>query len=353
VHRLAIAALVLASCGKRSSESQPANGSGSGGDDGWRELARFDTDVKLLGGLDDVAVVENLSWFMFDGGKLRPRKMAPDGQRCADASTEAGGEEPEVFYGNQPLIACGDEHRVRAYRFTAGELEVPGPIQQVVGFRKGAEAWHYLDRLTSRIAIVERDGTITPEPPFERVGPAVEGESPVRTKACASPSILDLASNGETVVALVTECSPEAPVRVASLNLPGRPSYTTTLATPAKLGFQPDQVAISLDGRVVIAGIADGKLATMRVDGEQKRELGPGPASQVIEMVITSSGEVWALTLGARGKASEWILTRDRVVVPLPPGLHAEALAYDRQLGVVVKAVGNGKHWIFALSSRS
>jgi hypothetical protein len=241
-----------------------------------------------------------------------------------------GNDVADVMLGKVPTAACGAKAHRHTYRFAAHVEEVvpPGPIEQIAVFRDGPELWRYRDHETSRLAIF--DGKVTQLPA-------------VGDKPCA---VIDLASNGDVIAGLVTGCSPDAPIRVVQYRWPGPSTAVTQLDPPAKLGVQPEQLTIDRTGTIALTGIANGRLATRRLDGSL--QLGSVPAAKIASLIGAPDGAVWAITTDAGGKPTDAVLTRDHVVVALPAGLHAEALGLDANVGVVVHAVGNGKHWIFA-----
>jgi hypothetical protein len=227
------------------------------------------------------------------------------------------------------------------------------------------DVWRYEHQLRTELAIVDAAGVVAPLPAFSRIGPAVEGISPVGAKACAAPKVRDLAGTGDAVLALVTECHPRAPVRIATYRwkAPGGPPERSvvTLGSLAELDLEIDHLLVARDGAPVLVGRRGGAAVVMRMggagagggSGSGDRAVGPTGVEAITHAAIAADGAVWLRLLG-RGPSGRDRITvaRDGVVIgvtnPAGAPVRAEALARDERLGIVVLATEGAVRWLLA-----
>ena len=190
----------------------------------------------------------------------------------------------------------------------------------------------------------------------------------------------DLAGAAGAVLALVTECHPRAPVRIATYRFPaaGGPPAREVIAIGAldDLDLQIDRLLAAPDGAPVLVGRRGDTALALRVGlgsppagTPGSPPAGPpgsppagtlsllarGPAAieAVTHAAISDDGAVWLRAVGRGAQGRDRIeLVRNGAPVPLasPAGapLRAEALAVDARLGVVVLATEGASRWVLA-----
>ncbi|HSK05008.1 MAG TPA: hypothetical protein VK932_27355, partial [Kofleriaceae bacterium] len=185
-----------------------------------RPAAELRERAVLVEGTRRIALwVGEAGWYEPDAGGLAARPLI--GSALARAHAEIG-EPADVFLGTRPILAGGAEHRERFVRFQPAPREVAlhGLLVQVAAAGP-LDVWRYEHELRTELATVDASGAVAPLPGLPRIGPDVDARSPVGKKACAAPKVRALAGAGDAVLALVTECHPAAPVRIATYRWPG------------------------------------------------------------------------------------------------------------------------------------
>jgi hypothetical protein len=254
----------------------------------------------------------------YDLAPSGPQAVPAIATRLATLRGELG--ELELFLGVHPIVVGGEEHHEQHVRLEPEPraIELEGHVVRVVALRD-VEVWQFEERLRAQLAVVDARGAVTVLPGIANAGPPIDSPSPVSAKRCAAPAIADLASSSDAIQALLVECNPAAPVRVASYLWPGpRVELTTHRA------FKAAQLA-----GASIAGIADGKLAIVRGEALKPTAIA---ASQVLEAAVATDGAIWTLTTTER---DERTLARDGTAVPLAKPAQ---LAHDDDRGITVLA---------------
>ena len=368
--RAAIAvAAALAACGKRrDDEPAPAAGSGAPADGAragasLRPVIELREHASLIAGTRRIALwVGEAGWYEPDARGLAAQPLI--GAAMARARGELGelGELSDVFLGTRPILAGGEEHRERVLRFlpAPSPVALPGMLVQVVA--AGAlDVWRYEHELRTELATVDAAGTLAVLPAFPLLGPVAESLSPVGAKACAAPKVRDLAGTGEAVLALVTECHPRAPVRIATYRWPAPdapPSRTVaTLGSLAELDLEIDHLLATRAGAPILVGRRGGAAVVLRLGagagGAPAAAVGPTGVEAIPDAAVADDGAVWLLALG-RGPGGRDRLTVSRDGVPVgvttPAGapLRPERLAFDEHLGIVVLANEGAVRWLLA-----
>ena len=362
---LAVAA-ALAACGKRrDDEPAPAQGSGPPADGAraatpaLRPVAELRERALLVGGTRRIALwVGDAGWYEPDARGLAAQPLI--GSAIARARAELG-ELTDAFLGTRPILAGGEEHRERVLRFLPAPAPValPGMLVQVAA--TGAlDVWAYEHELRTELATVDAAGTLAALPAFPLLGPAAESISPVGAKACAAPKVRDLAGTGDAVLALVTECHPRAPVRIATYRwpAPGAPPVRTiaTLGSLAELDLEIDHLLATRAGAPILVGRRGGTAVVLRLGGAGAAgapAIGSSGVEAVTHAAVADDGAVWLLALGrGPGGRDRIVVSRDGAPVDLatPAGtpLRAESLAFDERLGIVVLAHEGAVRWLLA-----
>jgi hypothetical protein len=318
--RALVIALVLA-C-KSESPPPPHVGSASGAPRVFGVLAEIrGGDASLVAGARRFALRVGDRWYDAVAGKLVENK-----------SLGTVPETPDIFLGVTPIAVVGEEHHEKHLRLAAAREEVPlvGVATKIEATRDGLEVWAYTHELEKNLALV-RGGTVTYPKPFARVGPLPESMSPVSAKLCERPHIADVAASTRAVFALVTECSPLAPFRLAEFANEAADAKETQLATRQDLGITFEKLVVSNSGRVHVVGVRDKRLVVdTLVDGNLKPATFE-PVARVYTAVAADDEAVWTLVLDSAGTAS---VLRDGQ--PMPTEGPPTALAVDDTLGVVV-----------------
>jgi hypothetical protein len=337
--RMVAAMLVLAACGKSENTDTPPPSPPPAAKPRLRAIAEV-KGATLVAGWRHVIIATPDRWLVADGTALK------DLVEVADQVTKLRAElgELELFAAAAPVVVGGAEHHEETLRLGSGPIEVPGHLQRMTAFADGTEVWQYEERLRARLALVSPTNKLTPLPGLALTAPAIEGDSPVRTKQCATPAIEDLASTGTTVAALVVECNPAARVRIVKLDAKGAQTVDV-LESPEQLGFAPKRLALAPNGAGGIVGIAGGKLA-VRKGSVTTTSL--ANLTVLVSVAISDDGAIWALTLADdRAQVSrdgEVIAIANRTGAPMRP----VALALDSSLGIVVLATTGDTAWVWS-----
>jgi hypothetical protein len=255
---------------------------------------------------------------------------------------------PEKFLGVHPIIVGGEEHHEKHIQLTPAprEVDLHGHLIRVVSLPIGVDVWQFEERLRAQLAVVDEAGKVTVLPDHELVGPPLADPSPVLAKQCAAPQIADLIVNGDAAIALLTECNPDAPVRLVTYRWPGPAPTVERLGSTKELGWKPDHLVASGDRRALV-GAAHGKLVIHRLGATRRDDLLAG-VTRVIEAVMTDDGAVWTLTIAG----DDWQVARDGVVVPLADSsgtaMKPAQLGFDSRHGVVVLARHPAAVWLFS-----
>jgi hypothetical protein len=308
--RVGVALALLAACGSKSQEPEPGPAPPA-----LKSIGTY-PGAQLVSNGVRVVVVHGDRWL--DVGPERPVGDALVATQLARLRAELG--EVEVFLGVYPIVVGGEEHHEQHLRIEreARAVELEGHLMRVAAVGEH-ELWHFEERLQARLASVDARGTVGVLPSHANVGARVDSASPVGAKRCATPAIADLAVAGDAIVALLVECHPEAPVRLA------RHRGAAVDVQQYSLGFAASQLAGD-----VIVGIANGRLAYAR-DGVVTTT--PIAASRVIDAARASDGAVWTLSTTERDART---LARDGTAIKLA-GIPAQ-LANDDDRGIVVLA---------------
>lgn len=342
-------ALALVACSKRSEPPTAGSGSAAPPPGTLQLVAQLRGLPVLVEGTRRIALrfADEAFWYETAPGKLELR--ADVGDRVARTIAELGGAPPDVLLGATVIVSGGEHHREKHVRVgdPPREVEVEGFVDQVAAFDSGDEIWRVEHEAQKQLVIVHADGRVAPVAPFERIGKEIETMSPVSAKICAQPATIDIASNGTHVVALVRECDPEAPYRIARFQLPGPSLTITKLGSQAALGFDARAIAIAPAGEVALVGTRGDAHAIARIDATGRVTITVGPAGvRVIgEAVMADDGAVWS-TVALNGGT----VLRDNVAVPLRARgevLRAVELWHDRHFGVVVIAAAETR-WLLA-----
>ena len=279
-------------------------------------------DAALLGGTRRFALRVGDRWYDAVSGRLVENKSLA----VPDAT--------DIFLGVTPIAVVGEEHHEQHVRLGAERTEVPllGVATKIEATRDGLEIWAYTHELEKNLALV-RGGTVTYPKPFARIGPLPESISPVSAKLCERPHIADVAASERAVFALVTECSPLAPLRLAEYASADAEAKETQLATRRDLGIAFERLVVSNSGRVHVVGVRDRRLAIDRLVAGTLQAATFEPVARVVAAVAADDEAVWTLVLDSAGKAS---VLRDGK--PMPTDAAPTGLAIDDALGVVVLA---------------
>lgn len=346
----AAAATALAAC-DRSRDGAPAPAAPA---PVLRPVAELREGAVLVEGTRRIALwVGDAGWYEPDARGLAARPRV--GSALARARAELG-EPADVFLGTRPILAGGAEHRERFVRFEPAprEIALHGLLVQVAAAGP-LDVWRHEHALRTELATVDASGAIAPLPGLPRIGPDIDARSPVGKKACAAPKVRDLAGTGDAVLALVTECHPAAPVRIATYRWPGPAREVATLGSLAELDLQIDRLLATRDGAPILVGRRGDAAVVIRIGagGRPAAARGPTGVTAITHAAVADDGAVWLRTLGPgapdRDRAS---IVRDGAPVSLasPAGapLRAESLALDGRLGVVVLAAGGDARWLLA-----
>jgi hypothetical protein len=339
--RLAIA-IALCACGKSAERAPVGSASGSSAALGLRVVTRLPATSVLLPGPRRIAIDADGRWLETRGGEPQPVPAT------AAAVTRLRGElgELELHLGRDVIAIGGEEHHEQYLRLVEGAKAIAfddAHVTQVVATAVH-EVWSYQDKLRSRLAVVDASGVVTPLPELALAGKPITGVSPVSTKLCATPAIKDVAATHDSVVALVVECDPEAPVRLVTYRWPGTsndPAATVQeLASRRALGFEPAQLAVA-PGVHAIAGVGDGEIHVLKIGSAPTRL----PGTTLTALEIAADGAVWLLA---------GTLWRDGTAMPVrdPSGIEVvpRALSRDEHLGIVVLAGATDVAWLLAES---
>ncbi len=319
-----------------------------------RPVAELRERAVLVEGTRRIALsVGEAGWYEPDAHGLAAQPLI--GDALARARAELG-EPADVFLGTHPILAGGEDHRERFLRFLPAprEIALHGLLVQVAAAGP-LDVWRYEHELRTELATVDGSGAIAALPAFPRLGPDVEARSPVGKKACAAPRVRDLAGAGGAVLALVTECHPRAPVRIATYRWPGPAREIATLGALAELDLQIDRLLATRDGAPILVGRRGDAAIVMRIGagGRAATAIGPSGVEVVTHAAVADDGAVWIRTLG-RGEPDRdrAAIVRDGAPIALasPTGapLRAESLAFDDRLGVVVLASEGAARWLLA-----
>lgn len=257
----------------------------------------------------------------------------------------------EVFLGAMPIVIAGEHHHETVVRITPARIpiELHGSVYEIVTTSDNREAWRYEHEVVSQLAFVA-GSEVTPVAPLAKLGPDDDAASPVRRRLCRTPRVLDLDAAGATVYALVTECSPRAPIRVVAYDAPDR-AREIRVQSAEQLQLAPAVLAVSRTGDAAIAGIrAPGRLAIARIaaGGTATVTAHLDGVTRVHGAVVADDGAVWVLAFTSAGA----VLARDGLPVALAnqhgEPLVPEQLAYSRGHGVVVLATRDGARYLLA-----
>lgn len=321
--RVLVIALVLA-CKSEAPPPQVGSAS-SAAARGFGVLAEIRGDATLVPGTRRFALRIGGRWYEPKAGTLVENK-------ALGGTPEAS----EVFLGVTPIVVVGEEHHEKHVRFTTAREEVPliGLATRIESTRDGLEIWAFTHELAKSLALV-RATTVTYPKPFARVGPLPESMSPVSARLCEEPHVQDVAASDQRVFALVTECSPLAPLRLAEFTNEEAEPKQTQLATRRDLGISFEKLVVSRSGRVHVVGVRDKRLAIdTLVDGNLKSATF-GPVARVFSAIAADDEAVWTLVIDTAGKA---VVLRDGTPMTIEGA--PSALGYDETLGVVVLATG-------------
>jgi hypothetical protein len=319
-----------------------------------RPIAELREPAILIEGTRRIALwVGEAGWYEPDARGLAAQPLL--GAALAHARAELG-EPADVFLGTRPILAGGEEHRERFLRFAPApqEIALHGMLVQVAAAGP-LDVWRYEHELRTELITVDASGAIGVLPAFPRLGPDAPARSPVGAKACATPKVRDLAGTGDAVLALVTECHPRAPVRIATYRWPGPARELATLGTIAELDLQIDRLLATRDGAPILVGRRGDTVVVMRIGagGQVAASRGPTGIDTVSHAAVADDGAVWTRSLG-RGEQDRdrVVIARDGAPIALAsPGggpLRAESLALDDRLGIVVLATEGASRWLLA-----
>jgi hypothetical protein len=344
-----------------------------------RPIAELREHAVLVEGTRRIALwVGDAGWYEPDARGLAAQPLLG----AALARARADLEEPtDVFLGTRPVLSGGAEHHERVIGFAPAprELALHGlPLQVVTA--GPVEVWRYEHELRMELATVDDAGAVAALPALPRLGPDAEALSTVGAKACAAPKVRDLAGTGDAVLALVTECHPRAPVRIATYRWPAGGAaparQIATLSSLAELDLQIDHLLAARDGAPILVGRRGGAVIVLRPSAGSSSagsssagsssagagsgtpappvtSRGPAGVEAVTHAAIADDGAVWIRAL-ARGEQhrDRVELARDGAPVPLasPAGarLRAESLSFDERLGIVVLATEGATRWLLA-----
>ena len=306
--RVAVALALVAACGSKSQEPIP-------GPPALNPIGTYPGAQLVSNGVRAV-LVDGDRWL--DLGPGKPVGDPLVASQLARLRAELG--ELELFLGVHPIVVGGEEHHEQHLRIDheARPVDLEGHLVRVVAIGE-LELWQFEERLQARLARVDARASISVLPAHANVGERFDSASPVSAKRCATPAIADLAVAGEAILALLVECHPNAPVRIA------RHRGTATDVEQHSLGFAASQLAGD-----VIVGIANGRLAYARDGVTATTSIA---ATRVIDAARASDGAIWTLST-TEGDART--LARDGTPTKLA-GTPAQ-LAHDDDRGLVVLA---------------
>lgn len=360
MNRIAVAALLAACACKGSNERAPA--AATGGSDAavppapgtLAPVAQLRGLPLLARGTRRVAVRfhDEAHWYEPAPGALLARDEI--GLAVAREIANLGGSLADVFLGTSPIVSGGEHHAHRSVRVgpPAQTIAIDGYLEEVATLADGIEVWRVEMHAQKQLAIVARDGTVTRPPPLPLLGQPIATASPVSAKLCERPAAVDLASNRDLAVALIHECDPAAPIRLAMVRAPGAALAVERIPSPVQLGHDIVAIAVGRDGALGFAATRDQQLVVGRIEvvpggvAKVSSQAGPPLASTVVrEVVVADDLAVWSV-VGER-------LYRDLVEVPLETPrrerLAPVALALDAHLGVMVIGFdGRDTRWLFA-----
>jgi hypothetical protein len=306
--------------------------------------------VRLVAGSRRVAIATEDGWF--EPAAPSPRAVPEMAARIVKLHASLG-EDLQLFLGSMPIAVGGEEHREVVVRLEAQPrtIALDGVLVRVATVRD-IELWQYEEHLRAQLAVVDAKGTLTQLPAHELVGPPVEHLSPVGARACAAPKIQSLASTGDAIVALLVECNPEAPIRIATYRWPGPTVTVQRLPSAHSLGFSPAQLVVSRTTRALV-GAADGTLVIGRVasDGKFTVRSTLSGVTRVSHAALADDGAIWTLSFASDADHHDaWQVARDGEIVTIadPSGkpLAPSQLAFDELYGIVVIASTAGESWL-------
>lgn len=303
-------------------------------------VAEFRGEVTLIPGTDRIALrVGRTGWQEVAAGKRVDR---PELGAAIARAAEAGDGVADIFLGTTPIVIAGEHHHEQAARITPEVVPIDfhGTVYEVVTTTDGREAWRHEHALISQLAFV-RGTDVRDAPALARIGPEIDDTSPVRKRLCKTPRVLDVDAAGETIYALVVECSPQAPIRVVAY----QPDRELRIGSVEELQLDPVALAVSRSGGLALAGMrAPGQLAIARVaaDGKTTVTAHLAGVTRVHSAVVADDGAVWVLAFTSTGA----LVARDGVPVAVT-GI-PEHLAYEAKHGVIVLAAAAGTRYLLA-----
>lgn len=340
----------------------------------------------LVAGTRRIAVWDGAAgWYEPDARGLAAQPLVG---RAIAAARDAVGPLAEPHLGSLPVLSGGDEHREQHLRLApaAQPIAIPGMLVAVATApAAAAELWWTEHELRSALTPVVAGRALPALPALAARGPALAARSPVSSKACAVPRVRALAGSPAVILALVTECHPDAPVRIAEHRWPAGPSApparqvielgslaALAASVPRPAGeadasggaragdasgaLQLDHLVATPGGDPVLVGRRSGVVVVLRVAASGRvAASAPGPrgVSALTHAAVASDGAVWtrSLVTGAGGRDAITI-ARDgapvRIALPSGAPLAAEALAFDEHLGIVVLARAGAEAWLLA-----
>ncbi len=365
------AAAALAACGDRRRDDDPAAAAQQqppepppvprppDGPHALRAIAELRDRAVLVEGTRRIALwVGEAGWYEPDARGLAAQPLL--GGALARARAELG-EPADVFLGTRPILAGGEEHRERFLRFAPAprDLALHGLLLQVAVAAGRLDVLRYEHELRTELASVDASGAIAELPALPRVGPDAPARSPVGAKACATPKVRDPAGPGDAVLAMVTECHPRAPVRIATYRWPADAAAPAreivAIGSLTELDLQLDRLLATRAGAPILVGRRGGDVVVLRIGagGEAAPSRGPTAVEAVTHAAVADDGAVWLRAIG-RGERhrDRVVISRDGAAIALasPSGapLRAESLALDERLGIVVLAAEGASRWLLA-----
>ena len=351
--RIALAVVAVIACGK--SSDSPSSGSATGSASpkpGLHAIAKFPAAVLIAGSRRVAIDAGDAGWFEPAPGT--PREVPATAAAIAKLRRELGGDF-QVFLGAHPIAVGGEDHHEAIIRLepVPRTIALDGHLAKVSALDNGVEVWQFDERLRAELAVVDKAGLVTTLPALELISPTDPGLSPMSAKACAAPKIPSLASTGTVVFALLIECNPNAPIRIATYRGTGPNVALESLESTTQLGFEPKHIVARRDGTRAIVGAAAGKLWIGRVasDGKIVKRASLADVRVVVDAALAGDGAVWALTLSVGSDERDvWQVSRDGEVVfiadPAGTALRPAQLAFDERYGVVVIATAATESWL-------
>ena len=295
--------------------------------------------AQLALGTRAIALRAGERWFDFVDGK--PVENVATAAAIATQIAALGGD-ADIFLGATPIIVGGEHHHEKHVRPDGTRIDIHGIALEIVSMRGGVEVWRYDHELASQVALVT-GSTVSVAPSVQRIGPDIEGLSPVSKRKCAHPAILDLDAS-EYAYALVVECNEAAPIRVIAFE--GVEQRELRLQSPEALRFKPEVLAVR-DKRVAVVGIREPDVLAVTQLSDEKPDgvvtTSVTGVSRVLAAVIADDNALWVFATSKDGT----IVIRDGKAVPLD-GKRPTHLALDAHLGVVVFAAGINAHYLLA-----